>query len=66
MTIQELADYIKRVDKKKLGCTVEFTHVHIPGDSTPVYGIVTWGMDENQRIFHDEAELVEVLAGLAK
>lgn len=64
-TIQELVSFLATADKKQGGCTVEFVAIQVPPGGSPVYGFVTYGLSEAQRLFHSEAELFDILERLS-
>jgi hypothetical protein len=67
MTINKLCNLLHTADEMNQGCTVEFIVTCQP--SAPyekTYGIVTYGRLPNQRIFHNEVELEEILTFITK
>jgi hypothetical protein len=66
LTIAELVTLIHAVDKKYKGCSISLTAVNNPPHGAKPYGIVTVGMKDYQQVFHDEAELREILERRAK
>lgn len=65
MTLSDLASLVRAADKKQSGCSVSFFNIVIPPIAdVRIYGVVTWGMNENQQVFHDEEELHGLLIRL--
>jgi len=65
MTISELVQLIHAADKKQRGCEVVFT-THNMATHVSMYGVVTYGMEENKRVFHTEEELREIMGRISK
>jgi hypothetical protein len=61
MTMGELERLIHKVDRRHKGCTVCITTVNVPPHGSEIYGVITIGMREYKRIFHNEQELHEIL-----
>lgn len=65
MITDEFVTLLAEADRKQRGLVVNMTTIHEPPNGL-LYGHVTYGLDENKRLFRGTDELLTILRRLAR